>query len=250
LGNSGKTAASLLSGSPVKPDRESDFFNPSIPGFLESGMAASDRTEGNRMRIGKHAMAPIEALARRARISPNSIAFAVGDDRWKYPRLAEQAERLARGLAGRGLRKGERIALHMPNRPEFVVAVYACFHIGAVAVPLNNKLSAAELKPMLEQLRPALYIGDADLYHLVDEIDCSILPREKRFIVGDTREGKGVQPWASLLSNCSAPLPVTADVHSPAVLLATPGKTGVLRFVTHTQATLAALFGLPFLCGH
>ncbi len=207
------------------------------------------------MRIEEHATAPIEALSQRARISPNSVAFAVGDDRWKYAQLAKQAERVARGLVGRGLRKGERVALHMPNRPEFIVAVYACFHLGAVAVPLNDKLAAAELMPMLQQLRPALYIGDADLYCLVDEIDCSILPREKRVIVGDMGEVKGVQPWASLLSagplnNGSAPLPVTADVHSPAVLLATPGKTGVPRFVTHTQATLAALFGLPFLCGH
>jgi acyl-CoA synthetase (AMP-forming)/AMP-acid ligase II len=201
------------------------------------------------MRIGEHSVAPIEALSQRARTSPNSVAFAVGDDRWNYPRLAEQAERLARGLAGRGLRKGERIALHMPNRPEFVVAVYACFHIGAVAAPLNNKLETTELKPLLEQLRPALYIGDASLYRLVEEIDCSILPQEKRFVAGDMREVKGVQPWASLLNNCSAPLPATADIHSPAVLHATLGKTGVPRFVMHTQATLAALFGLPFLCG-
>ena len=201
------------------------------------------------MRIGEHSRPPIEALSQRARISPNSLAFAIGGDRWKYARLAEQAERVARGLAGRGIRKGARIALHMPNRPEFVVAVYACFHIEAVAVPLNNKLRTAELKPLLEQLRPALYIGDANLYRLVEEIDCSILPQEKRFVVGDMKEVKGVQPWTSLLNNGSAPLPATADIHSPAVLLATLGKTGVPRFVTHTQATLAALFGLPFLCG-
>jgi acyl-CoA synthetase (AMP-forming)/AMP-acid ligase II len=66
----------------------------------------------------------------------------------------------------------------MPNRPEFVVAVYACFHIGAVAVPLNSRLEAVELKPLLDSLRPALYIGDANLYSKVDAVDGSILPRE------------------------------------------------------------------------
>src|ERR1700716_2213616 len=96
-----------------------------------------------------------------ARASPNGVAFIVGDNKWKYGWLAAQAERVARGLAGRGIRKGNRIALHMPNRPEFVVAVYACFHIGAVAVPLNNRLEAVELKALLERLQPALYIGDA-----------------------------------------------------------------------------------------
>ena len=201
------------------------------------------------MRIGENSMKPIEALYQRARTSPNGVAFIVGDDKWKYGWLAAQAERVARGLAGRGIRKGNRIALHMPNRPEFVVAVYACFHIGAVAVPLNNRLEAADLKPLLERLRPALYIGDANLYSKVDAIDGSILPREKRFVAGDMREHWGVQPWASLLSDGSAPLPVATDIHAPAVLCTTSGTTDVSKFVIHTQATLAALFGLPFMCG-
>ena len=192
-------------------------------------------------------MTPIEALYQRARTSPNGVAFIVGDDKWKYGWLAAEAERLARGLAGRGIRKGDSIALHMPNRPEFVVAIYACFHIGAVAVPLNKRSKTVELKPLLDRLRPALYIGDANLYSQVDAIDCSILPREKRFVVGDMRED--AQPWASLLNDGSAPLPVTADLHSPAVLCATLETTGVPKFVIQTQATLAALFGLPFMCG-
>src|SRR5258706_3634313 len=201
------------------------------------------------MGIGGNSITPTDALYQRARNSPNGVAFLVGHATCKYGWLAAQAERLARGLAGRGIRKGDRIALHMANRPEFIVSVYACVHIGAVAVPLNNRLDAVELKPLLERLRPALYIGDANLYSKVDTVDGSILPREKRFVAGDMREDKGVQPWASLLSEGSARLPVTADIHSPAVLLATSGTTGVPKFVIHTHATLAALFGLPFTCG-
>ena len=201
------------------------------------------------MRIGENSITPIEALYQRARTSPNGVAFIVGHDTWNYGWLAAQAERLARGLAGRGIRKGDRIALHMANRPEFIVAVYACFHIGAVVVPLNNRLEAVKLKPLLERLRPALYIGDENLYSKVDAVDGSILPRENRFVAGDMREDKGAQPWASLLSEGSAPLPVEADVHSPAVLLATSGITRVPNWVIHTHATLAALFGLPFVCG-
>jgi acyl-coenzyme A synthetase/AMP-(fatty) acid ligase len=115
-------------------------------------------------------------------------------------------------------------------------------------VPLNNRLEAVELKPLVERLRPALYIGDANLYSKVDAVDGSILPRENRFVAGNMTEDKGVQPWASLLSEGSAPLPVETDVHSPAVLLATSG-TGIPNWVIHTHARLAALFGLPFTCG-
>jgi long-chain acyl-CoA synthetase len=201
------------------------------------------------MRIGENSMAPIEALHQRARTSPDGVAFINGNHGWKYAWLAAQAERFARGLIGRGIRKGDRIVLHMPSRPEFVVSVYACFHIGAVVVPLNHKLRAVELKPLLEQSWPALYIGDTNLRDLLNEIDCSILPQERRFFVGDTREDKALQPWASLLNDSVTPLPVAAALHSPAVLLATSGTPGVTKFTMHTQATLAALFGLPFMCG-
>jgi long-chain acyl-CoA synthetase len=67
--------------------------------------------EGNPMRIGENSITPIEALYQRARTSPNGVAFIVGHDTWNYGWLAAQAERLARGLAGRGIRKGDRIAL-------------------------------------------------------------------------------------------------------------------------------------------
>jgi long-chain acyl-CoA synthetase len=194
-------------------------------------------------------MTPIEALYQRAKTTPNGIAFVADDNTWKYDWLAAQAQRLAHGLAVRGIRKGDRIALHLQNRPELVVAIYACFHIGAIAVPLSKRLRAPELTRLLERLRPALYIGDANLYGQADGICCSILPREKRFVVGDTTADNGVRPWASLLSNVSAPLPVATDSHSPAVLLVASGATDVPKFVVHTHERLAALFGLPFMCG-
>src|SRR5260370_19305367 len=151
-------------------------------------------------------MTTVIVLYLRERTIPKGVAFIVGDEKWKYGWLAAQAERVARGLAGRGIRKGNRIALHMPNRPEFVVAVYACFHIGAVAVPLNNRLEVADLKPLLERLRPALYICDANLYSKVDAIDRSILPREKRFVDGDMSEQRGRQPQAGVFIDGSEPL--------------------------------------------
>ena len=55
-------------------------------------------------------MTRIEALYQRARTSPNGAAFIVGDDKWKYGWLAAQAERLARELTRRSIRKGDRIA--------------------------------------------------------------------------------------------------------------------------------------------
>jgi len=107
-------------------------------------------------------MTPIASLYQQAKTRPNAIAPIHGENIWSYQRLADAVERLARGLVGRGIRKGDRIVLHMPNRAELAVSLFAYFHIGAMAVPLNTPLKAAEIKPLLQRSQPALYFGHAD----------------------------------------------------------------------------------------
>jgi acyl-CoA synthetase (AMP-forming)/AMP-acid ligase II len=194
-------------------------------------------------------MTPIQVLHKRARVNPKGIAFVGGGRNWSYAWLAAESERVARGLEARGLRKGDRVVLHIPNRPQLVVGLYACFYMGAVAVPLDHRLETVALDPIFQLLRPALYLGDAKRYGQVETIDSSILPKERCFIAGQTSEDSRFQAWESLMrSDASVSIPVATDIHSPALLLATLEATGVKCF-THTHATLTALFGLPFLCG-
>lgn len=185
---------------------------------------------------------PTVTLQDHAATNPNGLAFIADDESWTYERLVVDAQRLARGFARRGIRRGDRIVLHMPNRPELVVAIYACLRIGAIAVPLNSRSKTAELTPLLKRLQPALYIGHADLYTQVSPIESSILPPERRFITGSAKKDTLVQPWANLLSDVWAVVPVESDIQSPAVLLATSGTTGVSKFVIHTKATLASIY--------
>jgi long-chain acyl-CoA synthetase len=203
------------------------------------------------MNIGRNLRTPIETLYGRAKANPDGIAFVSGRDGWRYGRLAAQIRRLARGLSERGIRKGDRIVLHLPGRPEFVVAVYACFHIGAIAVPLDGTMQAAEIERLLQRLRPSACIGDATLYGKLGAIGCFGSPSAKRLIVGSPQKNNGavldVESWASLLGDRSGPPPVSADIHSAAVLSASQGKIGVSDDVIHTHARLSALFALPFM---
>jgi non-ribosomal peptide synthetase component E (peptide arylation enzyme) len=63
-------------------------------------------------------MTPTEALYHRAKTRPKSVAFIKDKEIWTYERLATEVDRLARGLIERGVRKGDRVALHMANLPE------------------------------------------------------------------------------------------------------------------------------------
>jgi acyl-CoA synthetase (AMP-forming)/AMP-acid ligase II len=187
-------------------------------------------------------MTPIDTLFRRASEHPDALAFVSGDEVWTYRRLASEVDRLAGALVEQGLRAGHRVALHMANLPDLVVAYYVCFRIGAIACPLNVRLKTAELLPLLDQLRPALYLGEADLYPRVAAVHPDILPSEACFIVGGGSDENGARPWDGLFKGAARRTAAcNPDADSPAVLLTTSGTTGQPKFVAHTPTTLAAV---------
>lgn len=181
---------------------------------------------------------PIQALEQHAHDHPDRPAFLYQDKTWTFAAIAREADRLARGMAARGVRPGDRVALHMMNRPEYIAAYYACFRLGAIAAPLRTAFKFAELEPILRRLRPALYIGAAELYGNVAPIEALVLPPDRRVILGETACQEG-QPWESLLDAAGNGNAFGAAAHDPAALITTSGTTGEPKFVVHTASTLA-----------
>jgi long-chain acyl-CoA synthetase len=185
-------------------------------------------------------MTPMGALMHQVQTRPKSAAFVFHEEVWTYERLAVEAESLARGLAVRGVGPGDRVALHMVNRPEMIVAYYACFQLGAIAAPLRTAFKFAELAPILQRQKPALYLGEISLYDNVAPVDASILALDKRFVVNGTFEDHGVQPWEALFdATGNESLLVAPASYKPAMLIITSGTTGEPKFVVHTPATLS-----------
>ena len=60
-----------------------------------------------------------------------NVVFETDKEIWTYERPASEVDRLAWGFVERGLRKGDRVALHMANLPELIIAYHACFRVGA-----------------------------------------------------------------------------------------------------------------------
>ena len=195
---------------------------------------------GDRLPGWSNGTTVLDDLCRQFEDHPDGVAFTSGVDAWSYRRLVAEVERLVHALRAQGVRPGDRVALHMTNVPELVTAYYACFRIGAIAVPLNIRLKTVELRALLMRLRPTLYLGQAQLYPHVAPIDSEVLEPESRFVVGDGQVDRA-QPWKRLFAKASARLIARdADVDPPALLVATSGTTGQPKFVTHTLATLSA----------
>ncbi len=86
-----------------------------------------------------------QILKRASQFYPNNIATIDGEHRQTYGELTKRVTALAAALQGLGIRSNDRVAILMLNCHEFAEAIFACWEIGAVAVPLNYRLAAEEL---------------------------------------------------------------------------------------------------------
>src|SRR2546421_7558939 len=90
-----------------------------------------------------------ELVADVATTDPDKPAILFGDQSISYAQLNAGIERAADGLAACGVRPGDRVALMVPNCPEFAIAYYAILRLGAIAVPVNVLYKAAEIAHVL-----------------------------------------------------------------------------------------------------
>ncbi len=100
-------------------------------------------------------------LEEAARHGAERPALVVGERTWRYGELDRAAGRIAAGLARLGLRPGERVALHLGNRPEFVLAYYACQKRRLTPVALNVTFRRDELAYILRDSAAAAVLTDA-----------------------------------------------------------------------------------------
>src|SRR5258708_3758582 len=85
---------------------------------------------------------------------PEQPALHGGGGRLTFRELHDRVMKLAAALIGRGFNAGDRLALLLPNSPEYVEFVYACSRIGVIAVPLNTRLSVVEIDRVLADASP------------------------------------------------------------------------------------------------
>ena len=111
---------------------------------------------------------PLQALLDDAAESyPNATATIFFNAKRTYRSISEDAWRFANGLRRVGVKKGDRVALVLPNTPQFVVAFYGALRAGAVLVCCNPRYTAAELQHQLADAGATVVVVLSRLYPLV-----------------------------------------------------------------------------------
>jgi amino acid adenylation domain-containing protein len=104
-----------------------------------------------------------DLLEASARTKPDKVALVCDGQRLTYAEINRRADRLAQTLTRRGIRRGDRVVLHLPNSVELVVAIFGVLKAGAVFVAVNATTKAEKVAFILEDCAAtALIAATAD----------------------------------------------------------------------------------------
>ncbi|OGL04014.1 MAG: hypothetical protein A3E31_08275 [Candidatus Rokubacteria bacterium RIFCSPHIGHO2_12_FULL_73_22] len=174
--------------------------------------------------------------------------------RFTFAEVAAGVDRVARGLVALGVRPGDKVALWLLNRPEWIESALAVIKIGAVLVPVNTRLRTDDVAYIVDQSDASTLIlaeraGPVDYLGMVRELapagaapGASRLPKLERVVLlGDARRPATV-PWADLLERGGgveeqtlAARAAAVDPEDLAFLMYTSGTTGVPKGVMHAH---------------
>jgi long-chain acyl-CoA synthetase len=166
-----------------------------------------------------------EMLAGVVRENPDRTAVVAGDLVLSYTALGSRVAGLARRLYQSGARKGDRIALFLPNSANFVVSYFAATTVGAIIVPLNHGYQKTELRHFVEITSASMLVTCHSLEALAKEVLSQINRRIEIVLAEDE-------------SDAPAFPEVIVDPDSPAMYQFSSGSTGMPKRIARTHAQL------------
>ena len=170
---------------------------------------------------------------------PDKVALIIEQTTYTYAELCQLTRSLAASFLQRGIGPGDRVAFLLPNSFEIVLCYYACFKIGAIAVPLNIRFQAELLQYALTHSGTRLLISEPELFEKIEKVRPSLPGVEQYYLTSRSSEFGGVRPFDELLELTFDPgaLPLIEE-HNAAAIYYTSGTTGLPKAVIHSHASL------------
>lgn len=185
------------------------------------------QTEHSSIAAGRR-MSHAAQLSRQARRIPDAPALSHGGATLTYAQLNGRVSAVARGLAGLGVGRGDRVAVFMMNRTEVVESYLAVMKLGAVVVPVNFRLTVPEAEYIAEDSGAKVLIADDDLIESARALgpvrdggeDAVILVHASAAPVA------GAHSYADLLREDDGEFDLDVPESDDAVIMYTSGTTG------------------------
>jgi fatty-acyl-CoA synthase len=169
----------------------------------------------------------VDHIARHAHAIPDRVALGFEGRSITWAELHDRVRRVAAGLSQQGIGKGDRVAILMTNRPEFVEVTLAANAVGAIAVPINFRLAPDEAAFILGHSGAKLVITDDLLAPLAAAASAAADPAPEGLVVtgaGDLPDG--AVNYDKLLTTDADPPATEIDERDVALIMYTSGTTG------------------------
>ncbi|SGC80266.1 fatty-acid--CoA ligase FadD5 [Mycobacterium tuberculosis] len=180
----------------------------------------------------------VNQLERHAMMQPDAPALRFVGNTMTWADLRRRVAALAGALSGRGVGFGDRVMILMLNRTEFVESVLAANMIGAIAVPLNFRLTPTEIAVLVEDCVAHVMLTEAALAPVAIGVR-NIQPLLSVIVVAGGSSQDSVFGYEDLLNEAGdvhEPLDIPND--SPALIMYTSGTTGRPKGAVLTHANL------------
>jgi acyl-CoA synthetase (AMP-forming)/AMP-acid ligase II len=178
-----------------------------------------------------------DIIKRNGRVFRKRVAVQAEERRITFGELLEQTHAVIGALASRGIRRGDRIAVLTRNRPEFFPLLGASAALGAIMVPINARLTAEEIRHILADAEPVLFIFEAEFDKLLPELASGCGSVKELIVFGD---GGGTRTaFDSFLGHRPGEATAVAD-GEPLVIIHTAAIQGKPRGAMLTHRNLVA----------
>lgn len=176
-----------------------------------------------------------ELLVDAANEVPDRPALVTGDTSYTYREVLEDAARVANLLRGRGLERGDRVAIYMDNCAHAVASIFGATLAGGIFLVINAQAKTERLRMVLTDCEPRFLLADGRLAHqfspAVDGLDISVLTTRE-----DAEGGERLEP---AMNEASTVVPIATGVPLDlAALIYTSGSTGVPKGVMQTHSSM------------
>ncbi|MXN67312.1 AMP-binding protein [Stappia sp. GBMRC 2046] len=168
-----------------------------------------------------------EMLSAHARLQPDRLGARDLEREMTFREWNDRACRLANGLIGLGLRKGDRVAVLAYNRVEWAEIYAALAKAGLVAVPINFRLTAQEALYICEDCGVAAFIAEDALLDIAKGVREPLSIAAERYVHFGGETPDGWRSYEALIAESGASEPeVSVEGHDPWCLMYTSGTTG------------------------
>lgn len=166
-------------------------------------------------------------ISRAARIYSGDTAVVAGSRRLSFARINAHANQVARHLAGRGVLMGDRVAVLLPNCPEYIETDFALIKAGLVRLPLNPRLSAPECIYMVGNAEAKAIVFAPEFLEIVEKIRCEVDTLEQFICVGDAGATRFCDSYEKVLTEQGdGEFSIDVGDGDPYQILYTSGTTG------------------------